>query len=156
MNNTTQQKGVTLVEILVIVAIIGILFAIVGLPFLKFRQQQALQNTTNAVVSVINEARTKTLAAVNSSVYSVRIQSDRVILFSGASYNSADTTNQTTLFETPITGTWSLQPTPGTTDTITFVRLTGTTTNSGTITLSIPSGATRTVTISSLGTITRN
>ena len=156
MNIRISQQGATLAETVVIIAIVALLVVVVGLPFLRFRQQQALQNTTNAVIAVLNEARTKTLAAVNNTTYSVRLESDRVILFSGTTYNSADSTNQITIYESPITAQWNLQPTPGTTNVISFTRLTGATTNSGTITLSIPGGATRTVTIDLPGTITRS
>ena len=140
----------TLLELVVIVAIVGLLITVVVLPLVRFRQQQALQNSTNAVVAVLNDARTKTLAAVNNTAYSARIESDRIILFTGTTYSSSASTNETILFETPVTGTASF----GTTA-VSFARLTGIASTSGIITLSIPNGTTRTITISTSGTITR-
>ena len=78
-----QKNGYTLIELAIVIAIIGIILAIVIVPLSKFRKQEALQNTTNAITSILNEARTKTLAGYNNTTYSVRIESTRAILFVG-------------------------------------------------------------------------
>ncbi|MBP6904563.1 MAG: type II secretion system protein [Candidatus Pacebacteria bacterium] len=148
----TKQSGVSALELIVVVAVIGLLIAVVVIPLSSFRQQQALQNSTNAVVAVLQDARTKTLAAVGNTAYGVRIESDRIILFTGTTYSSGASTNEAVSLETPVSAAWSL----GGGSTILFARLTGTASASGTITLSLPDGTSRIVTVTSSGTITRN
>lgn len=148
MHKTTTQSGLSAIELIVILAIVALLVVIGGLPFLKFRQQQALQNTTNAVVSLLNEARTKAIAGYDNTSYSVRVEQQQAIVFTGTTYSAGASTNQIVLFESPITG-------PSTPVTFSFARMKGTT-SSGTLTMSIPNGATRTITVTTTGAITRN
>ena len=151
---SNNKSGFTLIEIIVVIAIVGILAAIISSPFGKFRNAQALQNTTNAIVSVINSARTKTLASVNNTSYGVHIDSDRVILFTGISYNSEDATNQIVIFEPQVTlETLSLN---GGGAEILFDRLKGTTSQYGTIVIDLPSGQSKTITVQATGSVLRN
>ena len=147
------RTGFTLIELIVVIAIIGVLIGVVVLPLVKFRQQQALQNSTNAIVAVLNDARTKTFAALNNTSYSVYLSSTAATLFTGTTYSSGTSTNEVYTLEFPVTASWSLQ---GAGNSILFDRLKGTTSQYGTITLSISGGATKTVTITALGTVTRN
>jgi len=148
-----RNKGFTLIEILVVIAIVGVLIAVVALPLIKFRQQQSLQNTTNAIVAVLNDARAKTFAAVNNTSYGVALSSTGMTLFTGTGYAVETATNETYTFESPVTATWSLA---GGGNTISFDRLKGTTGQHGTITLQVPNGTMRTITITTLGSVIRN
>lgn len=148
-----QKNGYTLIELVMVIAIIAVILAIVIVPLSKFRKQEALQNTTNAITSILNEARTKTLAGYNNTTYSVRIESTRAILFVGTTYSSDASTNEIYTYESPTTATYSLQ---GGGQIISFVRLKGTTTQYGTITTSVTGVGTKTITVSSTGTIVRN
>ncbi len=150
---STYRRGFTLLEMTIVLAIAVVLITIVTPPFIKFRQQQALQNTTNAIVSVLSDARAKTFAALNNTSYSVKIESNQATLFTGTSYSSSDPTNDVYPFETPTTVTWSLA---GGGSVISFDRLKGTTSQYGTITIQLPSGVTRVITITTLGTVARN
>lgn len=149
----TAQAGMTVIEIGIIIIVIGLILAVVVVPFSTFRQRQALQNSTNAVVAALNEARTRTLASVGNTYYSVRVESSQLIVFSGGSYISGAATNTAIAIESPVTASWSLQ---GGGSSVSFDRLKGTTSQYGTITLSLPNGSTKTVTVSALGTIVRN
>ncbi len=154
MRYRPPSSGFSLLEIVLVVSIIALLAAIVGLPFSKFRQAQALQNSANALVSILGEARTKTLAALDNTSYGVHIQSDQAILFTGTTYSPSASTNMTLLFEEPVTAqTISLA---GGGSEVKFDRLKGTTDQHGTIVIALPNGQTRTITISATGTITRN
>ncbi len=148
-----QKNGLTVIELMVVVAIIALLVAVITVPFISFRKNQALQNTTNAVSAVLEDARTKTLAAVNNTSYGVHIDSDKTVLFSGATYDASATTNEVYFFEDPITASFALQ---GGGSNVRFSRLTGATGDYGTIILTIPGGSSHSVTISATGTIVRN
>lgn len=153
MKYHSPQSGLTIIEALVVFGVIALITVVVIVPFSTFRQRQSLQNSTNAIVSVLNEARTKTLAGVNNTYYSVRLENEQVILYAGGTYLSGASANQITVLESPTTASWSLQ---GGGATISFDRLKGTTSQYGTITISLPNGTTKTVTVSSLGAIVRN
>ncbi|HEY0980360.1 MAG TPA: type II secretion system protein [Candidatus Paceibacterota bacterium] len=149
-----MKKGFTIIELLIVLTIVGVLMGIASLPIIRFRREQALQNTTNAVLTVINEARAKTLAGTENTNYSVRLEADRAILFRGATYQSAAPTNQIFLYESPVVlGTVALS---GGGSTITFDRLRGTTAHHGTLQLQLPSGTLRTITVTATGTVARN
>ncbi|HWC57509.1 MAG TPA: type II secretion system protein [Candidatus Paceibacterota bacterium] len=151
--HSAHSHGFSLLEVVIALAIIGLLVSVVSVPFAKFRRTQALENSTNAVVAVLNDARTKTFGAYDDSAYSVHLDTTVATLFSGTTYAQGAAGNESAPYEYPVTATWSIQ---GGGSIISFNRLTGTTASYGTITLGLPDGTTRTVTIGALGTITRN
>lgn len=150
---TFIKNGFTLIEVMIVIAVIGVLMAVVGLPLTTFREQQALQNSTNALVSVLNDARTKTFAALDNTSYGVALAVDSATLFTGTTYDSNAATNELYPFETPVTASWSLI---GGGNSISFDRLKGTTSQYGTIILRLPNGTARTVTITALGSVARD
>ena len=93
------QTGYSAIQLIVTIAIIGILLGVVSVPFLKFRQQQALENTTDGLVSVLGEARAKTLAGYDNTSYGVHIEAAQFVLFTGTTYNANASTNKTFFYE---------------------------------------------------------
>ncbi len=148
------SKGLTVVELLMTISIIGIIIAIIVPSLGEFRKNQSIQNSTNAVVSLLEEARTKTLASYNNTFYSVKIESDKATLFTGGTYSSGGTDNKIIFYESPVVlQSVSLN---GSVTQVSFDRLKGTTSQYGTIILQIPSGVSRTITVSAGGIITRD
>jgi Tfp pilus assembly protein FimT len=151
------NQGRSLIEIVMIVAIIAVILTVVIVPLSKFRKQQALQNTTNAIVSILNEARTKTMASYNNTTYGVHFTSSNITLFTGTTYSSGATDNEVYTYESPTSVTYNLGVSgSGSGTDIYFSRLKGTPSQYGTITTSISGGGTYTITVSSIGSIIRN
>lgn len=154
-----KNKGISLIEILIAVSIIAIISAIVVPNLSKFHNQQALQNTTEDVVSLLNEARNNTISSKNSNTYGVHLVTDRAILFTGTTFNSNDSSNVPVIFDTtaiiPATGGISLN---GGGSDIVFERITGDTSNSGTIIIELISDNTqqKIININKIGVVGSN
>ncbi len=154
MSYQYKQDGFSLTELLVVVGVVLLLIAVIVPSLVSFRKQQALQNTTNTVVSLLQEARAKTTASYNSTFYSVVFDTNTATLFTGGTYTPGAAGNKSISFESPVT----LQSTSLNVEgsTISFERLKGTATKYGTITVGIPGGATRTITVTQAGVISRD
>ena len=147
-----QKKGFTLVEILIVIAILGILVGIVVTSFATFRSVQGLDKDSETVVEVLQQARSQTLVSQNASQYGVHFASSTVTLFTGTTYVPGSSTNQDYLLVGSDT-VLSLSLTGNGTNVV-FARLNGETAQNGTIVLSSQtSGRTRTVTIYKTGLV---
>ena len=150
------KKGITLFEVLIVIAIIGIIVAISVSQFSKVRVIQILQNTGEDIVSASNKAKTQTLASLDSSEYGVHFQSDKIVIFKGTSYNQNDSSNEIINVLSPATIS-EISLSGGGSD-FYFNRLTGTPSKTGTIKISISSDANlnKTINISATGSASLN
>lgn len=150
--NKKNNKGVTVAELLIAIAILGILSGIVINSLVSFRKNQALQKDTELVVELLNQARNQTISTKNLSQYGVHFTSTTVTIFTGPTYSNGATGNQ--VFTLNSTDTiLSITLTGGGSDVI-FNRLTGETSQNGTIVVSSPGiTETKTVTIYKTGVI---
>lgn len=87
------KRGLTLLEIVLVVGILTIIAGLVLVGFSAYRQQEVLRADARLVVSVLQQARNKTIAGEGDSVYGVRLDVDQVVLFTGSTYNSNDDDN---------------------------------------------------------------
>ena len=130
------QKGISAIELLIIVVVLGIIFSILVPQFSKTRELQIFKNSVSDILSSLNKARSQTLASVDSSSYGVHFQSDKVIIFKGTNFISNDVDNETIDVTAPATisnGTLILPVN------IYFNRLSGSPNVTGTITVSTAS-----------------
>ncbi len=149
----SYQQGISAIEILIVILIISIITAITVPSLISFRKNQSIQNTTNSIVSLLQEARTKTLASYNNTFYSVYIDTDKAVLFTGGTYSSSEVTNKIIFYESPVV----LQSVSlGGGSQVSFDRLKGTTSQSGTIVVEIAGGDSKTITVSLSGIVSRN
>jgi prepilin-type N-terminal cleavage/methylation domain-containing protein len=130
MHRVHVHKGFTLIEVLVVIAILISLSTIGVGTFKNMREHSALRIATEVVFQEITFARSNTLASANDTVYGVRVASTSVIRFTGQSYTPTSTSNRVTTFDEGVTATGSLVSS-GTS--IVFARLTGEASASGTI-----------------------
>ena len=126
-----NQKGFTLLEILMAIAIATIVITIVVFSFSKLNSSQALERTGDLIASVLDEARSLTLSGSEDSQYGVHFEDDQIVLFKGTSYSSGSEDNVVTdLNDFVEIGDIELS---GGGDDIIFKRLTGYTDEAGTI-----------------------
>ncbi|MFA6999646.1 MAG: prepilin-type N-terminal cleavage/methylation domain-containing protein [Candidatus Paceibacterota bacterium] len=158
----SNNKGMTIIEIIIIIAIIAVISSIVLWNLSSFRNEQALKNTTSDVISILNEARENTISSLNSTNYSVHFEADRAVLFIGATYSASLPTNEVTIFSPNviIPATGGINISGGGSD-ITFKRLTGEVINGtidSSIVIQLVSDATKqkTITINKTGVISSN
>lgn len=152
----SSQKGITAVEILVVVAILGILVLIAIPQFSNIRENQILKNAIGEVSSTLHTAQSQSLASVNSSEYGVYFQSDQIIIFTGKVFSSGATDNKIINIISPVTiSNVTLNGTSASTGELYFERLSGISSKTGTITIST-SSTSKIITISATGAISIN
>ena len=150
------QKGITVIEMLIVVSVIGILVLITLPRFSKIKENQVLKNTLGDVTSVLHRAQTQSLASVDSSEYVVRFQSDQVIIFKGKIFSAEAPDNKITNISSPSSiSNVTLGGISSSTGELYFERLSGIPSKIGTITISTPS-ASKIITISATGAVSLN
>ncbi len=87
-----KNKGFTLVEILVAIALMALISTVVIFSFSRINSMGALDKGSAEVVSTLNEARSLTLSSKDSSSYGVRFEESEIILFRGV-YNPSSAEN---------------------------------------------------------------
>lgn len=138
-----NRKSFTLVEIILVVAIFGILIGL-SLPFtLKFYQVQQLDSTFQSIVQTIRRAQFQAMANEFDSDFGFYFSADQYFLFRGPSY-IARTDEESFDLPKEITraGLWE----------IVFKKLTGLPNTAGYISIS-SAGLTRIISINQLGRI---
>ncbi len=133
----------------------GMLGTFVVTAYLKFNSMQALEKDRALVSSILNQARSLTLSSKGNSQYGVRFNAGEIVLFTGASYSAATTTNLSFPLSPQVSLSTSLS---GGGVEVVFERLSGKTRESGTVTLALVSNAssTKSITIYGTGVIQNN
>jgi type II secretory pathway pseudopilin PulG len=145
------KSGLTIIEIIIVIGVLGLLLSVGGNSFTKFRNVKALQNTTDAIVSVLNDARGRTLAGEGDSQYGVHFSLNEMVLFTGTTFIDGSGTNVIFSFESPVVlGTVNLN---GGGDDIVFDKQSGSTNDYGSIEVEIPDGTNKTIIVESTGVI---
>jgi prepilin-type N-terminal cleavage/methylation domain-containing protein len=144
------QKGFSLVELLIVLAILSVLFVVFLARFTTFGQQVDMESASQRIVSAFQLARNQTLASEEESVYGVHFETNKYVLFKGNDYATSTDKKEYDLDKTEI---YEINLLPsGTTDVI-FTRVRGSTVNTGNIKIRLidDTSRTRTVIINSLG-----
>ena len=139
------QKGATLVEMLIVLAIAAILFVMVYEVFINYNRGQALEKSAAAVTAVLHEARSKTLAGRGAAQYGAHFAGDSVTFFTGSVYNPSDSTNKVEHLNS-LTEISSINLNGGGSNAI-FEKLTGATSQHGTIIVRNKNNPAQTMTI---------
>ena len=140
-----NMKGFTVIEIAIVIVILAVLAAMAVVSFSGFRQNQILNSDANKVVSIINEARSKTLSSQNFSQYGVHFEAAKIVLFKGVSYSVSGSDNATTTLSN-ILEISGISLAGGGSDVV-FQKITGKTDNYGAITIRVKTNTSKTKTI---------
>ncbi len=151
LHSGVSGRGITVIELLVVLAVLGIIIAVVIPQFSKTRENQVLKSGVQDVLSSINKARSQTLSSLNSSSYGVHFQSDEVIIFKGTSFSDNDPNNENISITSPASISNVIlnliSAIPGE---IYFNRLSGSPSKTGTVTISTTNYS-KIITISATG-----
>lgn len=153
----TSSKGITALELLMTVAIMAILAAIIVSPFAQFRNSKVLDTAGENALSILTKARGNTLSSKNSYQYGVHFESSQMVLFRGATYSSSDPNNEAVILDNALEIS-SIYLAGGVSDAVLFDRLTGKTSQDGTVVIWVKSDTskTRTITINATGVVSVN
>ena len=131
--NMNRNIGFTAIEILIVLAIATVLFAIIVSGFAGLREHSDMNLVVDTSVSYLQEARTKTLSSENASVYGVHFETSQFVFFVGSTYSAVSTTNK--VYTLPSSVEVSPINLEGGGVDVVFKRLTGETDEYGTVTL---------------------
>jgi len=141
-----KSRGFTALEILVVIAILGILLSVIMPSFMNFRRSSLLNTDTMNLITLINRARLLSVSSKDDDQYGIHLESSKAVLFKGATYSAGSTTNETHTFSTGLTLS-SITVSTGGSDVL-FEKVTGATTNSAAATTTLlVSGTTSSTTV---------
>jgi len=146
-------RGISLPEIIIVIAIISIIATIVTASFSGLRNTQILGSAVETVKAIIADARSKTLSSKDDSPYGVHFATSSVTIFKGILYTDGAPDNLVTTLHENVSMT-DVTLAGGGSDLV-FSRLTGEVAAYGSVTLDIISGSTtaRTISVSPAGVI---
>lgn len=146
-----SKSGFSLIELVIVLAIIVLVATLAFNPFTNFRNEQALNGAAEEILSTLQQARGQTIASTGDSQYGVHLTATQLVVFTGSTYSVGAATNQTIELNSLVTlGPITLA---GGGSEVVFERLTGATSQSGTLVVALKSDAakTRTITINGNG-----
>lgn len=148
-----KKSGWSLVELIVVIAIFGILAVAAFVSFGGFRNAKTLETTVDEAVSLLNEARSKTLSSEDDSQYGVRFENFKMTLFKGDGYSSSSPSNKITAIS-PLVEISSVSLSGGGSDVV-FQKINGKTGNFGSLIFRVKSDTSqfKTLNISSTGSV---
>jgi len=146
------NKGFTLTELLVVIAIMAIILSISFYFFSNLNKKEALEKDVAGLTAFIRNARLLSVVSKDASPFGIHLEGGRAVLFEGNIYTAGGVNEKIIAFSKEVyMSSYSLNL--GSPD-IVFTRLTGNTSDFGTITLSLKDGsASTTITILRTGVV---
>ena len=148
-----EIAGLTLIEILIVIAIMGFLATLLAGILSNFKSVQSLQVGSTAISSTLIRARSESVAGVDGVPHGVHFASTTLTIFEGGSYNNSSANNVSIQLLGNLT---VISMSIGTTsNNIIFDQLTGTTGEPGTVVVQVGSDDTqqKTITVSAMGIV---
>lgn len=143
------KEGLSVIEILMTIAIAGILMVVSVSVFSSLSNSQSLDRDAQNVRSQIEKARTMAINSVDGVEHGVKFTSSKIEVFSGTVYNA---NNVEAHYDIPAKSTISSIALTGGATELYFAKLTGNASKSGTVVVSPASGGTgKTISIYATG-----
>ena len=95
------MRGLTLIEILLIVGILAILLILTIPVGLDFYRSQQLNSHTQGIIQTLRRAQLKEMSIEDDSNFGVYLTNDNYILFKGSSFNEPRDTQFDEIFDLP-------------------------------------------------------
>ena len=146
-----SHAGFTVIEILITVAIIGVLSALVIPYFNSFLTRNELKNESLKMVDMLRRARGQAMSGQDDSQWGVHFESGKYVLFRGTSYSVSDSFNEE--ISLPAVLTISTINLNGGGSNAVFSKIRGETSQFGTTTISNDISETKNIVINSAGMI---
>ncbi len=139
-------KGMTLIEVLLVIGLLGTIVAL-AIPFYQsFQVTSELDNTTHEIISALRLAQARAMASENFEAHGVHFEAMNFTVFSGDQFDANDPEN----FTTEISGTLSINA--ETADLI-FAKISGLPEKTSQVIISANSGDQRLISINELGVV---
>lgn len=90
MNNNNARQGFTLIEILLVIALISIIGAPTAVFYTRFIHQQAVRDASSLIKGKLIEARVSAMAGKARCSWGIKYQSHKLTLFCGDSFSERD------------------------------------------------------------------
>lgn len=124
-----QNKGFTLIEILIVITILGVMALMIGFSYLTLLTHTNVDSANQSVYSIIKKAQDDALNNLAGySQYGIEFQTNQITLFPGNNYSATNSTNNVYYFPPEVT-LYNLTPTDN--NPIIFNSVNGQLTNSG-------------------------
>lgn len=144
------MKGFTLIEALIVMAVLVVLVGISSINLVSFGRGTNLDNGKTIISQALKLARSNSMANLSDVRWGVHLESNKIVIFSGNTYNSPDSQNQIKPLPNNATLSWNI--TGGGQD-ILFDKNKSTTAIFGSLTLSSPTNQNATINLNSEGMI---
>lgn len=128
--HTHRHRGITMLEVLVVVSIITLMSVIIYAPFNDFRAQKTLDASVEKILSAFSQAHLDTISSKNNQQYGVHISSGEVVYYVGPTYATGTATNLVFTLH-PAIEIFNISLSGGGSDVL-YQRLTGSTNQNGT------------------------
>ncbi len=140
-----NQKGLTLIEIIIAIGILALVSTIGVGVFSSFKKSSDLSSTADSALTMLIQARAKTLSAENEARHGVHFEGEKIVFYSGDVYGAGAPDNQ----EIPVPSTVELSSITlsGGGNDVLFNKLNGETDNDGTVVFRLKSDVSKTRTI---------
>lgn len=89
-----MKNGFTLLELVISLAVVSVVMVLAIYGFSSFRESAQIDEARFTILSVLRDARSRTLASEKNTQYGVYFEENKAILFLGDSYNAGLESNE--------------------------------------------------------------